>query len=201
MLIDHIGAVLLPQYEILRIIGRISFPIFAYTLVEGFCHTHDVRKYMMRLGICALISEVPFDLAVFGTSLEFSHQNVFFTWFLGILMLYLLLKAPNTFSKVVYVLAMLLLSEFLNTDYSSMGLLMILIFYLFRDKKIVKYIGVAATNVLLMGGLQVYAPLALVPIALHSGEQGPRCKKFFYAFYPAHLLIIYLISLFFSLVL
>lgn len=195
MLIDHVGAVLLPQYEILRIIGRIAFPIFAYTLVEGFIHTHDVKKYMMRMGILALVSEVPFDLAFYGTPLEFGHQNVFFTLFLGLVMLYLMLKAPTALRSFLCVLAILLVSEFLRTDYNSMGLLMIFWFYQYRNHRIVKIIGIAIINVFLMGYIQVYAVLALIPIALHNGEQGPKCKRFFYGFYPVHLMILYLITI------
>lgn len=195
MLIDHVGAVLLPQYEILRIIGRIAFPIFAYTLVEGFIHTHDVKKYMMRMGILALVSEVPFDLAFYGTLLEFGHQNVFFTLFLGLVMLYLMLKAPTTLRSFLCVLAILLVSEFLRTDYNSMGLLMIFWFYQYRNHRIVKIIGIAIINVFLMGYIQVYAVLALIPIALHNGEQGPKCKGFFYGFYPVHLLVLSFINM------
>ncbi len=194
MLIDHVGAVIFPQYIELRIIGRLAFPIFAYTLVEGFIHTHDVFKYMKRLGILALLSEIPFDLAFFGTVLEFSHQNVFFTLFLGILMLYLLIQTPSKVRKVIVVIAMFLLSECLHTDYSSMGLLMILVYYYFREKKVIKYIGIAIINIFLMGYIQSYAVLAILPIMLHNGEQGPKCKKFFYGFYPVHLLAIYLCS-------
>lgn len=195
MLIDHVGAVLLPQYGILRIIGRIAFPIFAYTLVEGFLHTHDVKKYMMRMGILALVSEVPFDLAFFGTPLEFGHQNVFFTLFLGLVMLYLMLKAPTALRSFLYVLALLLISEFLRTDYNSMGLLMIFWFYQYRNNKIMKAIGVAIINVFLMGYSQVYAVLALIPILLHNREQGPKCKGFFYGFYPVHLLVIFIVNM------
>lgn len=198
MLLDHIGAVLFPQYGILREIGRIAFPIFAYTLVEGMVHTHNVQKYMLRLGIFALLSEVPFDLAFFGTPLEFSHQNVFFTLFLGIVMLYLTVKAPTMFQKFMYLLGILLLSEFLKTDYNSMGLLMIFVFYYFRNQNIVKYLMVAFINIALMGGSQSLAVLALIPIALHNGDQGPKCKEFFYGFYPIHLLIIYFLSIIFK---
>ncbi len=200
MLVDHVGAVLLPQYTILRVIGRIAYPIFAYTLVEGFLHTHDVRKYMMRLGILALVSEVPFDLAFFGVPLEFGHQNVFFTLFLGLLMLYLMSIASTTqrLGKVksfLCVLAILLLSDFLRTDYSSMGLLMILWFYRFRDHKMIKILGIIFINVFLMGYIQIYAVFALIPIALHNGRQGPKWKGFFYGFYPVHLLVLYLVNM------
>ena len=195
MLIDHIGAVLFPQNEILRMLGRLAFPIFAYTLVEGFMHTHDVKKYLMRLGILALLSEIPFDLAFNGTILESGHQNVFFTLFLGILMLYLALKAPTNLQRIITIVAMLIIADLLCTDYSSMGLLMIFWFYQFRENKIVKYIGIALINALCMGGIQIYAILSLIPIALHSGEQGRKCKAFFYGFYPVHLLALYFIYL------
>ena len=197
MFIDHVGAILFPQIVLLRVIGRIAFPIFAYTLVEGVMHTHDVKKYMMRMGILALISEIPFDLAFAGKPLEFGHQNVFFTLFLGLLMLYLITKAPNVFGKVLCALAILLLSEFLRTDYNSNGLLMVLCYYLFRNYKVLKFGGVAFVNLFLMGTYQRYAVFSLIPIALHNGEQGPKCKKFFYGFYPVHLFILYLVSLIF----
>ena len=194
MLIDHMGAILFPQYIILRYIGRIAFPIYTYTLVEGFMHTRDIKKYMVRLGMFALLSEIPFDLAFRGSVIYIQKQNVFFTLFLGVLMLYLLLKSRNRIQSAALVLAILLLSEFLRTDYSSMGLLMILCFYVFRDNKVMKLLGVAAINVFLMGRVQVFAIPALIFIALHNGEQGPKCKKFFYGFYPVHLLALYLIS-------
>ncbi len=194
MFIDHLGAVIFPEYIELRIIGRIAFPIFAYTLVEGFVYTHDVFKYMKRLGVLALLSEIPFDLAFFGTPLEFGHQNVFFTLFLGILMLYLLINTPSTFRKMVLVIAMFLLSEFLRTDYSSMGLLMILVYYYFREKKLIKYIGIAIINIFLMGYIQSYAILALIPIMFHNRQQGPKCKTFFYGFYPVHLLVLFILN-------
>lgn len=195
MLIDHVGAILFPQFLFFRIIGRISFPIFTYTLVEGFMHTHDVKKYMTRLGILALVSEIPFDLAFSGTIWNVQSQNVFFTLFLGVFMLYLMLKVPNVIIGFGCVLGLLLLSEFLHTDYSSMGLLMIYWFYQYRDNKVMKALGIAVINLLFMGGIQVYAILALIPILMHNGNQGIRCKKFFYGFYPVHLFALYLISL------
>ena len=197
MAIDHIGAVLFPQYDVFRIIGRIAFPIFAYTLVEGFLHTRDVKKYMKRLGLLALCSEILFDLAFFGTPLEFSHQNVFFTMFLGIAMLYLLLKNISKVRQIIIVIVMLLISEFLCTDYSSAGLFMILWYYQFRGSRMLQLVGMAIVNILYLGGMQVYACLSAIPIAMYSGERGPSCKWFFYWFYPIHLLILYFLSLMF----
>ena len=100
MLADHIGAVLFPEQILFRVIGRLAFPIFAYTLVEGFFYTHDIKKYMCRIGILALLSEIPFDLTVSGKILEFGHQNIFFTLFIGLVMMYFLMKSSGKFEMV-----------------------------------------------------------------------------------------------------
>lgn len=195
MLCDHLGHALFPQLMILRIIGRISFPIFAYVLVEGFCHTRNVKKYMMRLGVMALLSEIPFDLMASQKVLEFGHQNVFFTLFLGIFMLYLMSRTVNPMLQLVYAGITMVAAEFLKTDYRYFGILIILWFYYWRSNKWAKYLGVTAIILLSKGWVGCFTALALVPIALHNGKRGPKCKWFFYIFYPAHALIIGLISL------
>lgn len=195
MLIDHVGHVLFPEVEILRIIGRIAFPIFAYVLVEGFLHTKDVWKYLQRLCIFAFLSEIPFDLAIYGKPFVFSHQNVFFTLALGLLLLIMLVKQTSSLKRALISVAILLLSEFLRTDYSSVGILIILGFYMFRQSKKAQIGMVALLMLLYTGGLQIYAMLGLIPIAFHNGEQGRKMKWFFYAFYPVHLLVLYVIGL------
>lgn len=194
MLIDHMGAVLFPYSTWMRIVGRLAFPIFAYLLVEGFVYTRDVKKYLTRLGIFALISEIPFDLAFFGNVVAMKHQNVFFELFLGILVLYLMLKTTDQAQRVMIIIPALLISDWLCLDYGSWGLLMILVYYVCREKKLLKLALVVAIN-LLMGNSQVYAGLAVLIIALHNRELGPKMKLFFYAFYPAHLLILFFISI------
>lgn len=84
------GILVLMADRVIRKIGRPAFPVFCFFIVEGFCHTRNVKNYAVRLGIFALISEVPFDLAIFGTPFHWGHQNVFFTLFLGLLLIWYL---------------------------------------------------------------------------------------------------------------
>lgn len=194
MLIDHVGMVLFPQHMIFRIIGRIAFPIYAYTLVEGFMHTHDLKKYLLRMSALAFVSEIPYDLARTGKLVSLGHQNIFFSLTLGLIMLYLFVRISNSFERFCMVILFFLLSEFLRVDYKSMGLLMILCFYVFRDRKVLKTCSIAFVNIFLMGYLQAFGTLAMIPIHLHNRKEGPKAKIFFYAFYPVHLLLLFLIK-------
>ena len=195
MLIDHIGYIFFPNAMIFRIIGRLSFPIFTYVLAEGFVYTKDVKKYLLRLGVFALLSEIPFDLAFTGKVFEFSHQNIFFTLFFGVLMLYTMSRMKNIVIQYATVLVTIFVCQFLHTDYSSIGVLLVFVFYVFRQRKVEKLLIAGFIFFALTGGLQLYALLAFPLITLHNGEQGPKLKAFFYLFYPAHLLILYLVHL------
>lgn len=191
--IDHIGAVLYPQYIILRIIGRISFPIFCFLLVEGVLHTHNIRKYIKRLFLFALISELPFDLAFYG-KIMLQHQNVFFTLCAGVIMLAVLEYRRNNIDSLLVVIGTILLTETVASDYGAGGILIILCFYVLYRKHFLKQAAFAGVNLLYYGtGVQAYAGLAAVPLLFYNGKQGRSMKYFFYLFYPVHLLILYLI--------
>lgn len=193
MAIDHTGAVLFPRYAILRIIGRLAFPIYAFLLVEGFFHTRDVKKYAIRLGLFALVSEVPFDLAFFRTPFYWGHQNIFFTLFLGILAILFVEKQKNNFLGFILLFTGGFVAEFLHTDYGAFGILTIAIYYVFRKKDILKTVSIALSNILLAGGIQAYAALSMIPILFYNGKKGPSLKYLFYGFYPLHLLILYML--------
>jgi len=186
-------------YQIMRLTGRLGFPIFCFLLIEGFEHTRDVKKYATRLAIFALISEVPFDLVFHGKMLEFSNQNVFFTLFIGLLTMCAFRFFENALRIPVVIrllgsLASLMLgmgaAYLLHTDYAETGVLCIIIIYVLRKHKVLQIVGGA-----LAFSWELTAPLAFIPIALYNGKRGINMKYFFYAFYPAHLLIIYLICL------
>lgn len=193
MLCDHIGVVFLPELTFLRIIGRISFPIFAFLLVEGYFHTKSIPKYMSRLLLMAFISEVPYDLVMFGRIVDFRRQNVFFTLFLGILMLYLFETRSGNITKIISLVLVLLASEAVISDYNSSGLIMILGFYVYHERTWMRGITNAYINIQVIGGIQSYGTLALIPIGFYNGRQGPGYQRLFYASYPV-LLIVLLIT-------
>lgn len=213
MLIDHTAAVVLARillqgrtsdayaylyviYIIMRNIGRIAFPIFCFLLVEGFMHTRDRKKYAMRLGLFALISEIPFDLAFSGKILEFGYQNVFFTLFLGLLTMMAFewinhREELNRMLKIVCCMAAILggmgAAHLLQTDYAARGVLCIMALYLFSWNRGYQIVAGA----LAFFWWELPALLAFVPIYFYNGKRGWNLKYIFYLFYPLHLLILY----------
>lgn len=198
MFIDHLGAVCFSEMMGFRIIGRLAFPIYCFLLVEGAVHTHDMKKYILRMGIFALISEIPFDLAFYHRLVYTGHQNVFFTLGLGLLAIWFLehpieqLDIPDVLYKLLVIIAAGLIAEFFNTDYGFTGIAVICVFYYLRGQPQLKY-PIAAILLAAMGGVEVYAVLALIPILLYNGQRGRQTKVMqygFYIFYPAHLLLL-----------
>lgn len=187
-------------------IGRIGFPLFAFLLVEGFMHTSNARKYLTRMILFAFISEIPFDLAFRGKILEFGYQNVFFTLAIGLASIYFMKlitkhfeerKAIQYFLHLICLIAGMGLGLLLRTDYNAFGVLTIVVIFYFRnyarDRKV---LATAAGCVVLvaMTPNEALAFLALIPVALYNGTKGISTKYLFYVFYPAHILILYLIA-------
>ena len=168
--------------------------------VEGFLHTHDVKKYAMRLGLFALLSEIPFDLAFSSKILEFNYQNVFFTLFIGLLTMiaYRAVEEKEEWNQALKVILYILivaagmaLAYFLKTDYAEKGVFCIMVLYIFRKKKMWQLIAGCASFI-----WETPALFGFIPIAFYNGTRGWKMKYFFYIFYPAHLLILYLLCYF-----
>lgn len=222
MLCDHSWAMLFTQQRWLTCLGRIAFPIFAFMLVEGFCHTHNIRRYMGRMALFAVVSEIPFDLVYGGVPFYWYHQNVMWTFLLALAMLTVIDRIRKKWKRRYAVPAILgvtvtsyLLGYAAKLDYYGVGIATILVFYFFRGRKWWCYCGQLAClyylNVEILGGFyypitvfgmeiemieQSLALLALIPIWLYRGEQGYHAKwfrYFCYGFYPGHLLILYLL--------
>lgn len=273
MLIDHTAAVLLGNNMIMRMIGRIAFPIFIFLLVEGAIHTRNKIKYALRLSLFALISEIPFDLAFSNEPFFFGYQNVFFTLAIGMFMIIAFdlvekQKIPNVLSKlffaigifapagsalflfadsfaslkrnyeflsglshtkmyiILFVLVLLLtciylyivssrlgneslfasgsnllflclaviIAVLLKTDYSAMGILAIATMYRLRSKKTESFLF-GCLVLILFQPFEIPALLGLLPVSRYNGKRGLKSKYFFYIFYPAHLLLLYGISM------
>ena len=175
-------------YKVMRFIGRIAFPIFCFLLVEGFLHTSNRKKYALRLFLFALISELPFDLALFNSPVDWGYQNVFFTLLIGLLVIWAMDAVRKSKFQIPLQLTAILvggfLAWFLKTDYDYKGILLIVILYIFRyDRKLRTIAGCISLL------WEAPACLALLPINLYNGKRGLSLKYFFYAFYPLHLLI------------
>lgn len=207
MLIDHTAATLLTNselYVVMRGIGRIAYPIFAFLLVEGYFHTRNVYKYIGRLAIFAVLSEIPFNLAFFHTIWYPEHQNIFITLTLGLIVVHLITLVVQHFghqdirSLLLVVVVMLVgftLASFFRCDYAAGGILMILLFYFFRGQKVIQTIGLLLINWYLYSStIQIFAVAAMLFIWFYNGKKGRSMKYFFYTFYPVHLLILYLIE-------
>ncbi len=213
MLIDHIGAVIIPHvyskgiavrwvnweivYQVFRTIGRLSFPLFCFLLVEGYRHTSNKWKYLGRLIVFAFVSEVCFDWAIYGEYIYKGSQNIFFELALGVLLMigtdFFEKKLKNIYlhgaSSVAIWFAGMLIARLFELDYGMYGILSIGILYLLRN----------VPNLQLLGGAlsfcwELPAPLGFVFAYFYNGERGKQRKYFFYIFYPIHLALLWLIS-------
>lgn len=203
MVVDHVGVVLLPQLWLLRCVGRLAFPIYAFFLAQGFRYTKSRARYLARLAGFALLSEIPFDYMVYGQAFAWQGQNVMFTLTLALLALACLEKGGWWMTGAV---ACCLAAEALRTDYGSFGVLLpVTSFYLWPRGK-----GLWALVFLAMCWLWEFAPIpgtpvpmealgvaAALPLALYHGgrgTEGPVVRWGFYAVYPLHMGVLALIA-------
>ena len=187
-----IGSRAITPYFLLRLIGRLSFPIFAFLIVEGFQHTRSRRKYGRNLLVFALLSELPWNLVHTGTW-HHSGQNVIFTLFLGFLGLCVMERyAADKRRMALWLLTLLAASIFLNADFSCIGYGFILMLYVLRHNRIVQ----AVVGTCLISGIHWMGGAAFIPINMYNQKRGfikgNVSKYLFYIFYPLHLLLIYL---------
>lgn len=222
MLCDHLWAMLFPAEEWLTCIGRIAFPIFAFMIAEGYSHTHNLRRYLLRMLIGAILAEIPFDLMYSSSIFYPFHQNVLWTFLLSLLLIVLIEKTKSRFRPVAAALlsAGIVILGFVigfaaMVDYYGVGVLTVLTFYFFKNRnwknRICQFICLYFLNVKLLGGYcyvvpvfgynievvqQGFALLALIPIWLYQGRQGIH-NKFFqyfcYGFYPVHMLLLFFV--------
>ena len=221
MVSDHVWATYMSFGDWMTYIGRMAFPIFAFQIAEGFVHTKNFKKYALRLLGFALVSELPFNLFYSSRWLNPYHQNVLFTLLLGLLAIKVIdgikkdRSGKNIVLSMLYLLLILLASVIGFVDYGHLGMLTVVMFYLMRDFPFAwlgQLVGMILLNITFFEGLvfpveilgktfeipsQGFAVFALIPIWLYGGRKGKSSKALqygFYAFYPVHMLVLYLIK-------
>lgn len=208
MTIDHAAYCLVGGgwlYTVLRLIGRLSFPLYCFLLTEGFLHTRDKKKYALRLGVLAVISQVPYSMAFLDGYYDLSNLNILFTLFLALLAMW----AVSCFEKTGYGLAAALIISaagavftwLIKADYNGFSFLFIMSLYLLRYRipermmvgsvlLFLEYVFVGLAS----GG--IVAMCSFYFINRYSGEKGKSMGYLPYFYYPAHLLILYGIGVF-----
>ena len=223
MLCDHLWGTSVVSSDIFTCIGRLAFPIYAFLIVEGYFHTRSLKKYVLRLLLFAVISEIPFNLMMSGSLFYPLHQNVLWSFLISIGLIHWNEKAreKQMWKRVLVAIATVCIASIGGiltfVDYYQAGIFMVLIFWLFRDGKWWHYLGQLICmwyiNWEMLAGFgyelplfgitwflprQALALLALIPIWLYRGRQGYHSKTLqwiYYLFYPLHLLILGIIGL------
>ena len=219
MLIDHIGFLLFPEYDVLRIIGRIAFPIFAWGIANGYRHTSNVKKYVYRLLMLAVVSQVPYSL-IYGTLFGMPwRMNIFVTLAMGLLtiMLYERFRV-DTVLQYTSVIVMFVLSLLIPMDYGIYGLGMIFLFHLTYGRVdamllwqgvwvytmievsyfFTRFLPYGVLRYLALPSIMQYGTLvAFLLIGMYSYKKGyAEHVWWFYWFYPVHLVILFCLYLF-----
>ena len=222
MLVDHCAYGLYHEYGLangclnwdfymfLRGVGRMAFPIYCFLLVEGFFYTRDVKKYALRLLVLAIISEIPFDWALYGMVFNWRKANVVFTLLIGLILIWVLEESkkkgklfgiektvPRKLVVLLFYVAGCVIAYFAHTDYNMVGVATIVMMYCCRGEDLKKRLLAFGAGVAILtlgcGTMEAWAFLMLIPVALYSGKRGSSSKIIRYAFnyfYPFHLLII-----------
>lgn len=207
MTCDHVGLQLLPQWEFLRVLGRLSLPIYAYMIAEGCRYTHDRRKYLLRLANLGILCQIVYFLAQRDL-----YMCILITFSLSVTLIGALeaVFQDNTFRARVRCLlvctGVLFLCEGLPKllpgfciDYGLAGVLLPVLIYFGKPKPLFLCLGLAQLA-LTCEPIQWWS-FAAVPLLLcYSGEKGKHnIGTLFYLYYPLHLAVIYLLSLIASL--
>lgn len=223
MLLDHFGAIVVVSlfqrnpsamlaelYDMLRIIGRLAFPIYCFLLSEGSFHTKNPLRYGLRLALCAVISELPYDFALRGC-VDWAHQNVMITLFLGFCAMELMKKGSNIPWKLAAAIPFLIAAQCLKSDYGANGVALIVLFSLTRDfphKWVIQILGMwfifSPGHAMMLNWINHFSVtkqelciLALIPISMYSGQKltSNRAVQWgFYLFYPLHLLVLMILK-------
>ena len=207
MCVDHAGLALFPAVPAFRWVGRLAFPLYCFLIAQGYRHTRDLRAYARRLLLFALLSEIPFDLLIFGRVASMVEQNALFALLLALLALYVAdALRGRPVLLVASLLALCMGAMLARVSYGWLGIALCLCFHLLYERRGAMLLSAAGalllyTASLFLSGVNVgwataslFALAALPLLLLYNGKRGPRVPVLtflFYAAYPAHLLMLY----------
>jgi len=208
MVIDHTGFFFFPQEILFRVVGRLSFLLFAWLVANGAKHTKNINAYLGRLFIFGLLSQIPYTMAFNSVEADYSTLNVMFTLLLGLLGIKALKARGSKYLQLVLVTVCALAAHIIDRDYGMMGVLSVVFFYLFFDDfktLVLSQVFVYVGFVYFMIGIKqidlhiisIMQPLALVSlffVAFYNGRPGPKAKYLFYVVYPLQFLVFYLLA-------
>lgn len=207
MTIDHVGMQLFPGVRLLRIIGRLAFPIFAYMIAEGCRHTRNRKKYLLSMAGLAALCQLVYLIAMRSV-----FMCILVTFSLSISLIYAIdygkqkggaawLVPLAVFTSVYFVsevLPLLLRGTDYGIDYGFWGILLPVVVYLAKDRPSKLLMATLALSMISMGysSIQWWSLAALPLLALYNGNRGQgQMKYLFYVYYPAHLVVIHGISI------
>lgn len=214
MLLCHIPFVY-PQYSVpLIYIGKISFPLYAFLISEGYFHTRNFSKYLTRLIVFGVISQIPAYLLFVGKSFNGLYLNIFFTLALGLLGIRIYDKIKSKYISIPLIILLAVIAELLKFDYGAFGVLMIVCFYVFKRNKLnmvlsqmflmfILYMKKMSYYTFSLFNLQyilfqlLFSVISLAIILTYNGKKGKssgKIKLMFYFFYPVHLIILDLLK-------
>ncbi len=211
MVFDHVGDIFCPELLWPRMIGRLAMPIFSFCIAEGYLHTKNKNRYLLRMGIFAVISEIPFDLA-FSGKIDIGHQNIMLTFFLSILGLKFFdmirgekdpqtgkYKRSKTVLGCMEIIGMSIIAMVLKADYTVFAVIAVFLFYVLSDVNHIVRTGVGTAFLALTRTMGYYCTtgLSIIPLLLYNGKKGKGLKWLFYVFYPGHLLILFVLKHYF----
>lgn len=180
---------------VLQAMETCAIPFFALLLVEGFRHTSDFRRYLLRVFGTAVVSEIPYNLAISGKILDLSGRNPVFGVVLALIMLYFYGRFPgrsgkNLVIKAVVTAAALLWPVMLGVTFGSALVLTAAVMWLFREKPLLRNIGGACAVVVcaLSSPFYLAAPMGILGAHFYNGEKGEENRVVNYLAYPVLLL-------------
>lgn len=187
--------------------GRIAFPLYAFLAVEGYIHTSNIEKYLKRLTIFAIISQIPFML--FRTLVgEWKMLNIMFTLLFGLLTIFVFDKLKKRYYLSIPIIAVLIyMGKYLNVDYSWYGVVTVFLFYLCRKHKFIRILSFLFLTFIFyykrifdyfsINNLILYlcVNISTIIMLFYNGKLGKKTKYFYYWFYPVHMALLYGISL------